>query len=262
MGAALLELEQSLRSQKEYLTAQEAELLQVCKNSAIRAFTFASLVGGTAAWGATWKLSRVLRVNISGGAAAVMGFWGFGRSLEACVDHILSRDGSRLQRQLATIMVMRYSNVPWARQLLSKRFYVETVFDDSSSNEARLRWRYRNHFGNVPSDGKHHNNAYHKDSGDQKPHDNDYHKNSQAEPDIKTVELNPKQVIARPQMNSQSHHAEITEDPIDSLFGAVAPLEEIHHPATPASATRAAHHRSHRRAHRARRRMRHHEASL
>ncbi|CAN0856936.1 hypothetical protein LINGRAHAP2_LOCUS6613, partial [Linum grandiflorum] len=259
MGAVLIELEQSLRSQKEYLTSQEAELLQFCKNRALRTFTFTSLVGGSAAWGATWRLSRIPRVYIAGGAAFVMGLLGFNRSLENSVQHILSRDQSHLQRELASIMVMKHGHAPWARRLLSKRFYMETVFDDSSPTEVNVRWRYRNHSGQgIPNDRLYRNNPYHKDSGDQKPHDNE---KSQAESDIKTVDVKPKQVNASPQINSKSHHAEITEDPIDSIFGAVAPLEEIHHPATPAPATRAQH-RSHRRSHRARRRMRHHEAPM
>ncbi|CAI0465929.1 unnamed protein product [Linum tenue] len=291
MGAALLELEQVLRSQKEYLTAPEAQLLQVCKSSAIRAFTFGAFLGGSTAWAVTWRLSRVLRVNISGGAAAFLGFWRFGHSLESCVDHILSKDGSRLQRELANLMVKNHSHIPWAKQLLCKRFYMETVYNDTGSGEAMLRWRHRNYSGD--SEQKTGNSDHHKDSEDRNANDQDHHNHSLKETDtIKKVDNSkPKQVTVTPttvssfdqhrlfcifgfygapnklftsfQMNLESQQAHIAEDPISSIFGGVAPpVEEIHHPATPPGSGPRATHRSHRQSHRRnRRRMRLHRES-
>ncbi|CAI0465928.1 unnamed protein product [Linum tenue] len=260
MGAALLELEQVLRSQKEYLTAPEAQLLQVCKSSAIRAFTFGAFLGGSTAWAVTWRLSRVLRVNISGGAAAFLGFWRFGHSLESCVDHILSKDGSRLQRELANLMVKNHSHIPWAKQLLCKRFYMETVYNDTGSGEAMLRWRHRNYSGD--SEQKTGNSDHHKDSEDRNANDQDHHNHSLKETDtIKKVDNSkPKQVTVTPTTSQQAH---IAEDPISSIFGGVAPpVEEIHHPATPPGSGPRATHRSHRQSHRRnRRRMRLHRES-
>ncbi|KAH8500326.1 hypothetical protein H0E87_015545 [Populus deltoides] len=121
MGEALFDLEQFLKSQKEALTLEEANILQTCKSKAVRQFTAGVITGAAVAWAesslstttayliicsilaATWKLSRFAQANISGGAAALFGFWRFNKSLDTCVDHILAMDGSRLQKELANM---------------------------------------------------------------------------------------------------------------------------------------------------------------
>lgn len=35
----------------------------------------------------------------------------------------------------------------WTMQLISKHFYLERVFDDSSIDQPKLQWRYRTFFG-------------------------------------------------------------------------------------------------------------------
>ncbi|CAN6546414.1 unnamed protein product [Malus baccata var. baccata] len=54
--------------------------------------------GATAAGFAGPGLAEVLL-----GAAALFGLWSLSRSLNSCVNHILSQDGSRMQAELATI---------------------------------------------------------------------------------------------------------------------------------------------------------------
>lgn len=54
--------------------------------------------------------------------------------------------------------------------------------------------------------------------------------------------------------------AEVMEDPLESIFGFMAPVEEIHHLGTSGTSARVLN-RSHKRSHR-RHRMRHQEASL
>ncbi|XP_039007861.1 uncharacterized protein LOC120135708 [Hibiscus syriacus] len=104
-GDALIELEQKLRSQKERLTPQEENIFQRCKSSALNQFTAGLIVGGGLVWEATWKLNRLLRVNLSSGAAIILGFWRFGNSLESSVDRILALDGTRMQSELANMYV-------------------------------------------------------------------------------------------------------------------------------------------------------------
>ncbi|XP_070681019.1 uncharacterized protein [Malus domestica] len=51
------------------------------------------------------KLNTFIRLNLSGGAAALFGLWSLSRSLNSCVSHFLSQDGSRMQAELATMYV-------------------------------------------------------------------------------------------------------------------------------------------------------------
>lgn len=53
-----------------------------------------------------YKISE-LRVWISA-AAVLSGMWGFDKALNSCLDHILSLEGSRLQRELATMYDLQY----------------------------------------------------------------------------------------------------------------------------------------------------------
>ncbi|KAJ6981723.1 hypothetical protein NC653_024965 [Populus alba x Populus x berolinensis] len=276
MGEALFDLEQVLRSQKETLTHQEMNILQSCKSKAVRQFTFGVLTGATVAWAATWKLSWFARANISGGAAIFFGFWRFGKSLDSGVDHILAMDGSRMQKELANIMVNKYRDDPWTMQHLNRRFYSEKVFDDSNLHMPILSLQYRNSFGDNVAYG-------------QRTHDSDSHDASHSDSDIKRDDVESKKVPARIGIyaKSQNHSfryraiqgfarlgmsrcapmekemnlgAKVMEDPLESIFGFMAPVEEIHHLGTSGKPARVLN-RSHKRSHR-RHWMRHQEASL
>lgn len=45
-------------------------------------------------------------------------------------------------------MMTKYQNDPSVMRLISKHFYLERIFDDSSNN-SKLRWRYRNFFSEA-----------------------------------------------------------------------------------------------------------------
>ncbi|KAJ8747456.1 hypothetical protein K2173_008753 [Erythroxylum novogranatense] len=237
MGEVLFVLEQNLTSQKEKLTPQEENILQTCKSKAVRDFTVGSLVGGAIAWAATSKLSKFARVNFAGGAAAFLGFWKFGRSLDSCVDHILALDGTRLQRELANIISRQYRDNPSIMQYMHRHFYSEKVFDDSNSDKPILRWRYRNFFGDNVDHGQTRNESNSASSSDS-PRDSDVKRAGQ-------IPMNPV--------------ADAMEDPLDSIFGYMAPLEEIHHYSTSSSSSRAS--TGNRRRSQRRRRTHHHEDS-
>ncbi|KAH1091444.1 hypothetical protein J1N35_018701 [Gossypium stocksii] len=245
MGDALFELEQNLRSRKEQLTRQEENIFQRCKSSALNNFTAGVIAGGGLVWAATWKLNRLLRVNLSGGAAVILGFWKFGNSLDLSVDHILALDGTRMQSELANIIVKKYRHDPWKMRLISKHFYLEEVFDDSTSGP-NVRWRYRNFFGdNVDQD-----QGTHRDSQDvsHKASPSDIHNNF----DRKKTDLKSEQVPVKSGFD-------LMADPLDCVFGYTVTSEEIHH-STPSSMSSRAKSRAHRRANR-RRRWHHQEAS-
>lgn len=47
-------------------------------------------------------------------------------------------------------ILKRYPNHPVTTKLISKRFYCENVFDDSTSDIPKSRWRFRNTFVESP----------------------------------------------------------------------------------------------------------------
>ncbi|KAI5423459.1 hypothetical protein KIW84_046424 [Lathyrus oleraceus] len=282
MGEALFDLEQLLISKREKLTPQEEGILLSCKGKAVRNFTASSLLGGAVVWAATGKLGKAFRVNLSAGAGAFCGLWIFSRSLFSCADHILTLDGSILQKELANIMVTKYQNDPSLMKLISKHFYSERIYDDSTSNTPKLRWRYRNFFSDNAIDGKRtqDHGSYNTSQGDSH---NDSYDESQGYSDSLKKSQDKSENIADSKRTthgtkqiSQGKSENITDsqrtargtkqvfinpgsdimsevDPLDCLFGGV-PVEEVLHPNT-TNKPSATHHRSHRRYHR-RRRMR------
>ena len=51
-------------------------------------------------------------------------------------------------------IVNKYQDNPWRMQLISNYFYPEKVFDDSTSDKPKLRWRHRNFFGDSASNSQ------------------------------------------------------------------------------------------------------------
>ncbi|CAA3009589.1 uncharacterized protein LOC111403088 isoform X2 [Olea europaea var. sylvestris] len=147
MGEALFDLERILRSRQEKLTSQEANILLACKAQAMRDFTIGFGGGSVTTWLATQRLSNLVRFNFTLGVAAISGLWKFGRSLDSSIEHILSLEGSRMQMELANVMLKKYHSDPWVIERLSRHFYSEEVYDDSSADQPKVRWRFRNYFG-------------------------------------------------------------------------------------------------------------------
>lgn len=232
----MFELEQILRSKQETLTLQELNVLQTCKSKAMKDFVVGASVPFVVVWKASQRLNNFFRINLSGGAAAISGMWAFGRSLESCIDHILALDGSRLQRELAILIMRRYQNDPWSMRLISKHFYSERVFDDLAPEQPKIRWRYRNFFDD--------NVALRQRTQESE---------SYGDTDSKMNDLEPKQL---PIMNKS---VDVMADPLDCVFGYSGMYEEIHHPVnsntSPRTLTRA-YKKSHRR-----HRLRHQEVS-
>lgn len=46
-------------------------------------------------------------------------------------------------------MLKKHQNDPWVQKRVSKYFYPEIVYNDSSVDRAFYRWRYRNAFGDL-----------------------------------------------------------------------------------------------------------------
>lgn len=49
----------------------------------------------------------------------------------------------------------KYQDNPRRKQLISSYYYPEKVYDDSTSDKAKIRWRHRNFFGESASNSSH-----------------------------------------------------------------------------------------------------------
>lgn len=249
MAEALFDLEEVLRSKKHKFTQEELSVLHTCKAKAINSFGVGACVASGVVWLATRRLSsKFLRINLSVGAGVITGMWRFGSSIDSSLDNILSLDGSRMQKELATLIVDKYKDNSGRMQLMSKHFYSEKVFDDSTTDQPKLRWRFRNFSGdNIASHQKTDDGRKTKDG--QKTNVSNSHtdsSNTKTNSDIRPIPVNRGVVDAM-------------SDPLDCVFGFPESREQIHQPEGNSGKPRAVN-RSHRRLHR-RHRMRHQEGS-
>ncbi|OVA15500.1 hypothetical protein BVC80_9035g14 [Macleaya cordata] len=230
-----------MQMQKYKLTPAEEDIIQTCKARAIRDFTLTAFVTSGVVWTATRRLGYGYRINLCGGAGIFSGMWLFDRSLNSCLDNILSLEGSRMQSELAKILLTKHRDNPWTMKIIKKHFYPEKVFDDSSLDKPISRWRFRNYYGDSAAESQRSNDSETYDTN---------------------TDLEPKQFTDPSPMQSllqMSSSAEVTADPFDCVFGYPEAREEIRHPdTTEVSPKRRI--RSHKRTHR-QHRTRHTEVS-
>ncbi|KAH9315348.1 hypothetical protein KI387_023975, partial [Taxus chinensis] len=131
------------------LTKQEENVLQKCKEKAVGDFMTGALLALGVTWAVTPRLTLGNRLTTSGAAAVLSGILGFDKALNSCLDHALSLEGSRLQKELATILLTKHSNNPWRMRLVNKHYYLEKVFDDSNMDVPLSRWRRRTVSGDA-----------------------------------------------------------------------------------------------------------------
>ncbi|WVZ09452.1 hypothetical protein V8G54_013982 [Vigna mungo] len=162
-------------------------------------------------------------------AGVYSGFYLGRRSFYSFADQVLTMDGSVLQKELTNIMVTKYQNDPSVMQLLSKHFYLERIFDDSSNNP-KLIWRDRNFFGEAFHGHRTHDLVSYYKSKDHSR--NDSNDKSQGRSENITNNKNP---------NLETKHTFINagpdttweSDPLDRVFGYTHPLEDTIHPDSP-----------------------------
>ncbi|QCD91840.1 uncharacterized protein LOC114171498 isoform X2 [Vigna unguiculata] len=250
----LADLEKVLITKKENLTPQEANILHSWKTRFVSDFTASALAGSAAAWTATLNVSKAIRTYLSVGAGTIFGNWLGNRILYSRADQILTMDGSILQKELANIMVTKYQNDPSVMQLMSKHFYLERIFDDSSNNP-KLRWRYRNFF----SEAVHGHRTHDQDSYDKsEDHShNDSNDKSQGRSENVTNSQKPNLETKHTFINS-APDTSWEPDPLDCVFGYAHPLENTINSDSPNKQPSGTQNRVHRRSRR-RRRMRDHE---
>ncbi|GAA0147613.1 hypothetical protein LIER_07270 [Lithospermum erythrorhizon] len=241
MGEALVDLEKILRSNKvNAMTLEEANIIMACKAQGIRDLVIGSATSTMVAYLATPKLGRVNRICLTTGVGSCVGLWWFGRSLDSCVDHILSMEGKRIKDELAKIVLMKYRDNPSVMQRVSKHFYSENVYDDSSMDRPKLRWRKRTFYSDPI--------AYQRMRTHADDPDNEitYKERTTAADKIKMLR---NQEYIRTTVDS-------IVDPFDHVFGLAPPMSENHQPDSSVLHAQSTH--SQRRSRR-RHRKRHHE---
>ncbi|XP_073156864.1 uncharacterized protein [Henckelia pumila] len=145
------------------------------------------------------------------GASVVCTLWNFGRSLESWTDRFLSMEGSRIQIELANIMLKKYGNDPWVLRRLSTHFYLEEFYEDSSVDRPKTRWQSRYFYGDPTTHFQ--NTSYDKTNTDLSKKDN---KKS-------TVDSEEVYLYAA---------ADASQNPFDFVFGLAGSAENIPPPKT------------------------------
>ncbi|URD71829.1 hypothetical protein MUK42_25489 [Musa troglodytarum] len=197
MRTVLVELEEVLRSksEREKITPSEELVLQTCKSKSIRDFTVGFFVSSAAVWTATRRLTRALRFNLTLGSGTFLGMWGFDRSLSSCIDRIMQLEGSRIQSELANIILAKHANEASSVKLVSKHFFPEQVFSDLNPDEPIFRWRLRNLY--IDNTAASQGTERIEDSGDHDKHN-----------------IQPNQSTFQ-----GSHVGDMTAYPLDCVFG-------------------------------------------
>lgn len=246
---ALIEADESLRFQKVSLTREEAEVLNSWRNNAIRDLGIGMSIASIASWLVTGRLNNFFRANIAAAAGISFGLWRCSKSLESSVEQSLSLHGTRLQREVAGIMVKKYPHDAWGMQLVSKYFVSENVYDDSSSDMPKQRWRLRNFFSaNLDSFQRtvedSYENATHLEGNNMK-------KPTAGEDSfVSRRKTNQKSDLEQKKVGMTADD-DATSDPFDCIFGPADNVDEIHHQSPDASHTLPRKHgRSHRRSRR------------
>ncbi|XP_073135915.1 uncharacterized protein [Henckelia pumila] len=209
MGSAIVDLYALLVSKKkqEQITLKEANLMMSWQSQTLRNSMIGCIGGATVSMLVTpRRLNILVRASLSLGASFVCTLWNFGRSLESWTDRFLSMEGSRIQIQLANIMLKRYGNDPWVLRRLSKHFYLEEVYEDSSVDKPKTRWQSRYFFGDSTTHFQ--NTSYDETNTDSSKNDN------------KKTTVESEEVYA-------NDTADASQSPFDFVFGLPGCAENI-----------------------------------
>ncbi|KAJ1687356.1 hypothetical protein LUZ63_018746 [Rhynchospora breviuscula] len=213
----LLELHRVLES-KGKLSKWEKELFKSIAFSAVTDF-FKGAVGSiSVVWPAFWAIPTISRLTLSTVAGIVAGNWYGCRTIGASIDRSLGLQGTRVQRELASLILTEYKDDKSLQMLMRKHFYSEQVFRDVNSEVPVFLWRPRNTYvefslsqNQIEADGVELNqkNRQHEpttEKSDTTPHSqkSDYSENSS---------LHEKQNTTR------NHNWDLFVDPLESIFG-------------------------------------------
>lgn len=241
MADAIIDLLRALKKSEVNLTKEEYEAIRAQQAKLRRDGIIAAGIGGSVVWMVTRNLDRVSRAIFTAGAGVQSWKWGMRWSCNSVVEQILAMDGSRLQHEMTKIMLQKYTNDPGKRMLLSKYFYAERVFDDSSSDLPISVFRKRNTYVDEAVHGQ----------------DFDQSHSDEVGTDMNHRLMNNDPETSRETTSTESRQVQVTPmfvDPFESLLGSTQAIERLEIPSPPAKAKS-----SHRTRSCHRRRKRHHD---
>ncbi|KAI4368357.1 hypothetical protein MLD38_016923 [Melastoma candidum] len=265
MAEELMELHNVLLK-KGNVTQEETQVFLSIKSKAVRDFSIGAAASSLLAWAATRRLNPVTRISLSGGAGATFGLWAFSRSFNSCIENILSLEGTRMQNELAKIVVRKYHHDPSRIQQISRHFYAEQVFDDSASDLPKLRWRHRSFFSDSADSRQRNQDTVEQHGNNDQPHGgvnsqnprNNIPDNLKNKSNASNGDADFKGAV-KSKGNPVDLGADMMGDPLDCVFGPTS-MEEVIHISGNKSGERRATPQSHRKSRR-KHRMRQREAA-
>ncbi|KAJ3673587.1 hypothetical protein LUZ60_005579 [Juncus effusus] len=141
--AAIMALESVLRS-KGNMSKWEREVVSSSISRATGDFLLGATVSFATVFSTFWAIPRTARVFISGYAGLTGGKWTAGRKLESQIDKLLGLQGTRIQSELATLILTEFKNDKSLVKLVRKQYYAEQVYGDINPDISLFRWRPRN----------------------------------------------------------------------------------------------------------------------
>ncbi|KAJ4767800.1 hypothetical protein LUZ62_078175 [Rhynchospora pubera] len=213
----ILELQSVLES-KGKLSKWEQELFNSIIYSAVTDF-FKGAVGSiSVVWPAFWAIPTISRLTLSTVAGVVAGRWYGGRTIDASIDRSLGLQGTRVQRELTSLILTKYKDDKSLQKLVRKHFYSEQVFRDVNPEVPVFLWRPRNTYVEFSSSQNqieadrvelNQKNRQHEpttEKNDTTPHSqrSDYSENSS---------------LHEKQNTTVNHNWDLFVDPLESIFG-------------------------------------------
>ncbi|KAL9260430.1 hypothetical protein AKJ16_DCAP05844 [Drosera capensis] len=225
MADAIVDLLRALKKSEVNLTKEEYEVIRAQQAKLRRDGIVAAGIGGSVAWMVTRNLDKASRAAFTGGAGFQSWKWGMRWSCNSVVEQILAMDGSRLQHEMTKIMLQKYANDPGKRKLLSKYFYTEQVFDDSSSDRPISVFRKRNTYVDEAVHGQDFDRSHSDEVGT----------------DMNRRLMNNDPETSRETTSTESRQVQVTPtpmfvDPFESLLGSTQAIERLEIPSPPAKA--------------------------
>ncbi|KAL0921645.1 hypothetical protein M5K25_008739 [Dendrobium thyrsiflorum] len=216
MAAALIELSEVLRSKidKDKITTSESLLIGNCMAKSVKNFFIGAVASSAVVYRATRRLGRWYSFYLSAGSGLLIGRMVIDRSANACLEQILSIEGSRMQRELANIILWKHRESPSRMQMVLKYFHPEVVFTDQKPDKPFIRWRARN--------------VYEDETPSQRTEDN-----GDCSDDVDAKALSPSQSKSKLDPANTFHSnlgEDLLTDPLDCIvFGNQESSEEIRH---------------------------------
>ncbi|XP_010457927.1 PREDICTED: uncharacterized protein LOC104739317 [Camelina sativa] len=205
------------KPEQEKITPEELSVINSCYLKALWTAGFASGVVGGLTWLVTKKLiaGRVFERRCLAGGVACGSFpttWDRASSKVAVtyLDRILSQEyGTRMQKELANVLVRYNEGEAWRWQLMSKHFYTEAVYGDEGG-KPQMRWRSRTTFTEIVA-------SSYNDTKSQKNHS--------GLPNRGGISNGFDASKTKPMLQNSRDGEMVEEDALDIVFGGPEPTE-------------------------------------